>query len=165
MHSPGTSSSTTGPWNISDVAPRFGSTKLASAIIRAALALVALTALLLIAALPAQAQTETVLYNFTGGADGFIPNFILPDGAGNFYGSTLEGAHVRGGTNTDVASYMNSLRTAAEAGTRPCSTPSARRRMGRIQISPCYSTARGTFTVRRCMAARITAAPRSSLVP
>ena len=38
---------------------------------------------------PAQAQTETVLYNFKGGSDGFTPQSRLTsDGAGNFYGTT-----------------------------------------------------------------------------
>lgn len=96
MHSPGTSSSTTGPRNISDAAPRFGSTKLVTAIIRAALAFPVLSALLLIAALPAQAQTETVLYNFTGGADGSVAAGITSDGAGNFYGSTVLGGSCPG---------------------------------------------------------------------
>jgi uncharacterized repeat protein (TIGR03803 family) len=37
----------------------------------------------------AQAQTETVLYNFTGGSDGFTPmSRLTSDGAGNFYGTT-----------------------------------------------------------------------------
>ncbi|HYW37531.1 MAG TPA: choice-of-anchor tandem repeat GloVer-containing protein [Terriglobales bacterium] len=41
------------------------------------------------AAHPAQAQTETVVYNFTGGSDGFTPDSRLTsDGAGNFYGTT-----------------------------------------------------------------------------
>src|ERR1035438_1609385 len=44
-------------------------------------------ALPLIAARPAQAQTETVLYNFAGGSLSAFPQPILtPDGAGNFYG-------------------------------------------------------------------------------
>jgi len=91
MYSPGTSSSTTGPWNISDVAPRFGSTKLVTAIIRGALAFAVLSALL-IAALPAQAQPETVLYNFTGGSDsGYPMSRLTSDGAGNFYGTTAGG--------------------------------------------------------------------------
>ena len=40
----------------------------------------------------AQAQTETVLYNFTGGSDGANPQSRLTsDGAGNFYGTAYEG--------------------------------------------------------------------------
>ena len=78
-----------GTLNISAVGPRFGSTKLAAAAIRNALTLALLSALLLIAARPAQAQTETVLYNFTGGADGSHPDTsLISDGAGNFYGAT-----------------------------------------------------------------------------
>jgi hypothetical protein len=38
---------------------------------------------------PAQAQTETVLYNFTGGSDGGTPmSRLTSDGAGNYYGTT-----------------------------------------------------------------------------
>jgi len=56
------------------------------------LALVLLSALLLIAAQPAQAQTETVLYNFTGSPDGNDPTSRLTaDSAGNFYGTTYYG--------------------------------------------------------------------------
>jgi hypothetical protein len=51
--------------NISDNGPRFGPTKLTAAVIRGALTMVMLSAPLLIAA-RAQAQSETVLYNFTG---------------------------------------------------------------------------------------------------
>jgi hypothetical protein len=78
--------------NISNVEPRFGSTKLATAVIRGALTLVVFSALLLVAARPAQAQMETVLYNFTGGSDGLHPEAsLISDGAGNFYGTTLLG--------------------------------------------------------------------------
>ena len=56
------------------------------------MALAVLLALLLIAARPAQAQTETVLYNFTGGSDGEYPlSGLTSDGNGNFYGTTLSG--------------------------------------------------------------------------
>ena len=67
-----------------DVAPNLGSTKLPAAIIFAVLTLTVL-ALLLLFALPAQAQTEAALYNFTGGSDGATPESRLtPDTAGNF---------------------------------------------------------------------------------
>lgn len=100
MHSSGTNSRTKGRLNISDVGSGFGLTKLAAGAlhirafcecvgacaIRGALTLAVLSALLLIAARPAQAQTETVLYNFTGNPDGTNPNSNLtPDGNGNFY--------------------------------------------------------------------------------
>ena len=56
------------------------------------LTLTVLSALLLIPASPAQAQTETVLYNFAGSPDGAAPNCRLtPDGAGNLYGTTQDG--------------------------------------------------------------------------
>src|SRR5208283_5342872 len=70
---------------------RFGSTKLATAAMRGALTLAVLT-VLLIPSHPAQAQTETVLYNFTGHNDGGTPQSRLtPDGAGNLYGTTYSG--------------------------------------------------------------------------
>ena len=53
------------------------------------LTVTALSVLLLIAARPAQAQTENVLYNFTGGDDGGGPYAgLISDGAGDFYGTT-----------------------------------------------------------------------------
>ncbi|MGA9644138.1 MAG: choice-of-anchor tandem repeat GloVer-containing protein [Terriglobales bacterium] len=59
------------------------------------LTLTVLVAPLLIAAQPAQAQTETVLYNFTGGTDGLSPTAnLIRDGAGNFYGTTLQGGYL-----------------------------------------------------------------------
>lgn len=79
------------------VGPRFGSTKLAAAIIRGALTLAVLSALLLVAARPARAQTETVLYNFTGGADGFhAQSSLIFDRAGNLYGTTALGGSCPG---------------------------------------------------------------------
>jgi len=78
--------------NIRDGAPRFSSTKLAAAVIRGAAILAVLSTLLLITARPAQAQTETVLYNFTGGSDGANPGSRLTfDVAGTLYGTTLLG--------------------------------------------------------------------------
>jgi uncharacterized repeat protein (TIGR03803 family) len=48
-----------------------------------------------LAARPAQAQTETVLYNFCSGGnpcpDGSNPWSLIPDGKGNFYGTTILG--------------------------------------------------------------------------
>ena len=41
---------------------------------------------------------ETVLYSFTGGADGSSPNGVIRDSAGNLYGSTAAG----GGSNAGV---------------------------------------------------------------
>jgi uncharacterized repeat protein (TIGR03803 family) len=57
-----------------------------------ALTLSVICALLLIAARPALAQTETVVYNFAGSSDGSNPNSTLTsDGVGNFYGTTNSG--------------------------------------------------------------------------
>jgi uncharacterized repeat protein (TIGR03803 family) len=56
------------------------------------LTLPVLSALLLIAARPVQAQTLTVLYNFSGGSDGGNPNALLTvDDEGNLYGTTYMG--------------------------------------------------------------------------
>jgi uncharacterized repeat protein (TIGR03803 family) len=67
-------------------------TMLAALSIRASLTLAVLPALLLIAACPAQAQTETVLHRFTGTRDGYdFTSPLTSDGAGNFYGTTSVG--------------------------------------------------------------------------
>ena len=47
----------------------------------------------------AQAQTWTVLHNFTGGSDGGIPSAgFTMDQAGNFYGTTATGGDYHCGT-------------------------------------------------------------------
>jgi uncharacterized repeat protein (TIGR03803 family) len=57
-----------------------------------ALTLAFLSALVLTAVRSVQAQTETVLYNFTNGSDGGSPGSRLTsDGKGNFYGTTYKG--------------------------------------------------------------------------
>lgn len=54
--------------------------------------------LIVVAPHPAEAQTFTVLHNFTGGADGQNPYAGLTlDGAGNLYGTTYRGAAGYGG--------------------------------------------------------------------
>jgi uncharacterized repeat protein (TIGR03803 family) len=88
--------------NTSDAGPSFGSTNLAAAAIRGALTLAVLSALLLIAAHPAQAQTETVLYSFCspyGCTDPALPGPRLTfDGAGNLYGTSRDGGVWESGT-------------------------------------------------------------------
>ena len=114
MHSAGTNvktnSGTKSRLNISNVGPGFSSTKLAGAphirvsceclgvcSIHAALTLAVFSALMLIAAHPAQAQTETVLYNFANSPDGSEPVGGLTSHDGNFYGTTqVGGAHGQG---------------------------------------------------------------------
>src|SRR5258706_15850805 len=60
--------------------------------VHGALLVAVLSAMLLIAARSAHAQTETVLYNFTGGTDGADPlSGLTSDAKGNFYGTAYEG--------------------------------------------------------------------------
>jgi uncharacterized repeat protein (TIGR03803 family) len=61
-----------------------------------ALTLAALSALLPLAARPAQARTETILYNF-GGEGGALPQGNLTSHGGNLYGTTTEGGPYGGG--------------------------------------------------------------------
>jgi uncharacterized repeat protein (TIGR03803 family) len=71
------------------VGPRFCATKLPMAT-RGALTLAVLSALFLIAARPARAMTENVLYNFGPSANGPASGLIA-DSVGNFYGTTFFG--------------------------------------------------------------------------
>jgi uncharacterized repeat protein (TIGR03803 family) len=100
MHSAGTNGRTKSSLKTS--MSRFVSKRLAAAIAPGALTLAVLSALLLIvmAARPAQAQTETVLHSFCyyanpcpqDNTDGFFPESSLAsDGQGNFYGTTYLG--------------------------------------------------------------------------
>ena len=65
--------------------------KLATASFRGAMTLVMLATTLLMAARPANAQTEQVLYSFTGAADGSFPTSSLTLKDGNLYGTTSTG--------------------------------------------------------------------------
>jgi uncharacterized repeat protein (TIGR03803 family) len=97
MHLPQIAGKTKSPLTISDIAPKFDSTNLAATILYAVLALAAIVLLVLLATLPAEGQTETVLYNFSGHGDGSIPTSALVwDGAGNLYGTTVVGGSCDG---------------------------------------------------------------------
>jgi len=82
---------TTSRVKIPDVSAGSRSPRGASPNIRGAFILAILSVLLLIAVCPAQAQTESVLYNFTGGADGAGPQSKLTFNNGNLYGTTNSG--------------------------------------------------------------------------
>ena len=95
---------------------RFRLMKLASIGTGATLMLSLFSMFLLLTARPAQAHTETVLYNFTDGSDGAYPEQTLTsDHAGNFYGTTLPEV-------SDTESYLSFRRTVAGGGTRSYST-------------------------------------------
>jgi uncharacterized repeat protein (TIGR03803 family) len=91
--------------NIPAVGPKHGSTKPATAT-SGALILAVLSALLLMAAHPAHAQTETVLYSFgSQSGDGASPyDTPIMDKEGNLYGTTLTGGTVNWGTVFKVTS-------------------------------------------------------------
>ncbi len=83
----------------------------------AALALAVVFASALIMSQSAHAQTLTVLYSFTGGADGSSPTMgLIRDSKGNLYGTTGGGAYGAGvvfkvdkhGTETVLYSFMSS---------------------------------------------------------
>ncbi|MFZ0803928.1 MAG: choice-of-anchor tandem repeat GloVer-containing protein [Terriglobales bacterium] len=59
-----------------------------------AIALLTLLVLAAVAARPAQAQTYTVLHDFTAAPDGADPNPIIRDAHGNLYGATKYGGFV-----------------------------------------------------------------------
>ena len=82
---------TTGPLKTSKVTAGSRLTHGASPNVRCAFILAILSAMLLISACAAEAQTESVLYNFTGGADGASPQSKLTFYNGNLYGTTNSG--------------------------------------------------------------------------
>ena len=53
------------------------------------------------------AWTETILYNFLGGADGGEPGSITLDGSGNIYGSTVDGGNQECYKTWDAERPMN----------------------------------------------------------
>jgi len=91
MHSIETKSGAEIRAGISGVGPTWRSKKPAAATLRMALTLVVFSATLLMAARQAHAQTENVLYNFTGTSDGSQPESSLTLQNGNLYGTTYAG--------------------------------------------------------------------------
>ena len=68
--------------------------------VRFGLAITASLLILLVTAIAAQAQTYTIIHNFTGGADGADPGGgLIIDAAGNLYGTADKGGH--SGQNCD----------------------------------------------------------------
>ena len=106
--------------NIPAVGPKHGSTKPATAT-SGALILAVLSALLLMAAHPAHAQTETVLYSFgSQSGDGASPyDTPIMDKEGNLYGTTLTGGTVNWGTVFKVTSSSGRKRALQLSGASP----------------------------------------------
>lgn len=98
MHSSRTKSRPKVRLNISDIGSGFRWVSRSPAAIRGTLSVAVLSALLLVVARLAQAQTQTVLYNFTGGSDGANPQSRLTHRGGNFYGTAYEGGAFGAGT-------------------------------------------------------------------
>lgn len=79
------------------------------------LLLIALAAVITVRPAQAQTRTETVLYSFTGGADGYTPTAgVIRDSAGNLYGTTEQGGATGYGTvfkvdNTGVETVLYSF--------------------------------------------------------
>jgi len=71
---------------------------------RAGLALAVVLAPAVVVAQSTQAQSLSVLYSFSGGADGRAPIAgLIADAAGNRYGTTLEGGLIDGSICKPVA--------------------------------------------------------------
>ena len=78
--------------------PKQGSILVLSRLQVLAFVLALACALTMVAMTSAQAQSYTVLHNFTGGTDGYDPYAgVTIDGAGNLYGTTLYGGITGGG--------------------------------------------------------------------
>ena len=87
-------------------------------LLRAIAALAALVAFgLAVVAVPsAKAQSESVLYSFTGGSDGYIPYAgLLMDTAGNLYGTTFAGTVFKLDTSSNLT-VLHTLPGNSEAG-------------------------------------------------
>jgi uncharacterized repeat protein (TIGR03803 family) len=81
-------------WNLGRFWSCCASSTSGTAVAGSALALALLPAFLIAATQPAQAQTETVLYSFTGAADGGYPQAgVIQDAQGNLYGTTTGGGN------------------------------------------------------------------------
>ena len=88
----------------------------------------AVVLVLTVAAIPsAQAQTFTVLYQFTGGADGRSPHAgLLQDLAGNLYSTTFSGGDLNCAPLTAAEPYSSWMLPA----TKPCCIVSLMRGTG-----------------------------------
>ena len=112
------------------------------------------SALLLLAAHPALAQTQNVLYNFTNTPDGGYPESgLVLDAAGNLYGTTLYGGvHGRGsvfmitpaGTETQLYSF-----TGGVDGDVPVAGLALDKKTGNLYGTTLYGGASGNGAVFR----------------
>ena len=88
-------------------------------------------------------RRETVLYAFTGGADGGQPflGYLLRDAKGNLYGTT-----VRGGASSCSSFYAESSSSWTRAARRKPCMASLEERMERIRTRVWWGMPRATFT-------------------
>ena len=130
------------------------------------LTLIVLSALLLIPASPAQAQTETVLYNFAGSPDGAAPNCRLtPDGAGNLYGTTQDGGLGYGDGNPGYGTVFELSPNGKGGWNEKLLYSSPEGRTERIHLRRMwFSTALEIFTEQRMEAAQMDSELYSNLV-
>ena len=101
---------------------------------------------------PAQAQTYSVLYTFTGEADGGNPyGGVILDATGNLYGTTFVRGNVKGCGL--FHGWAWSIRSTLPA-TKPCCTLSrAMPTEGNPTSATCFAITPATFLERPCMAA------------
>lgn len=125
---------------------------LAAATFASVMALTVFSVLLLAAAQPALAQTQSVLYNFTNTPDGGYPqsNLVL-DAAGNMYGTTLfGGVHGRGSvfkvTPTGTETVLYSFTGGAD-GNVPVAGLVLDKRTGNLYGTTLYGGASANGTV------------------
>jgi uncharacterized repeat protein (TIGR03803 family) len=96
----------------------------------------------------ASAQTETVLYTFSGGLDGATPySTLTPDSAGNLYGTTFAGGTSGVGTVYELSPSSD--------GWKKILSSVSTEQMDTAPEAASSSTQKATFMARRSATARM----------